>query len=265
MGYMSEEIMYPSHIGWRVALDGVNDVAHFFGTETVKRVEKSKTLLAQSPTGFRFICEPVTPAWLDAFVPLYEEYIGAKEHAAVSQVRAHIAAEQAKGKAYETISLWEGKKFLGGVIYAVMKDRIQVAYRVFPRQLSVKLPVGVSYLAEDYLYRRVFELGKKTIVHGRDRNPYGLNSAIGLAEYKLKIGCAPFVSSAPVVTFKKLAELPAHQEALVFLGTEKERTITQARLISERALEEQQRVYGILFKQTTVAIEVVNPSASGRG
>ena len=257
--YMADDILYPSHIAWQVSLVGLTNVGQLFGAETMKRLEKAKVLLAESPAGFRFVCEEITPAWLDKFVPLYEEYIGSKENAAVSHVREHITEEQAKGKKYETISLWEGEKFLGGVVYAVMPESIQVAYRVFPRQLSVKLPVGMSYVAEDYLYRRVFELGKKKIVHGRDRNPYGLNSAIGLAEYKLKIGCSPLVSRAAIVTFKKVEDLPTDKEALVFLGKELGEPITEALLISDRSLEELQKQYGILFKQTAVEIRVEKP------
>jgi len=257
--HMTDDILYPSHIAWRVSWGGVGDIDEIWGLETSKRVAKAKERLAAAAVPYRFVVGEMTNEWLDRFVPLYEEYIGAKENGTVFDIRNKITTNQAVGKKYEAISLWQGDVFLGGVIYSLGVKALHVAYRVFPRQLDIKLPISCSYVAEDYLYRRAFELQKHGIVHGKDRNPYGINSAIGLAEYKLKVGCAPWVSQSEAVVFSDATELRADQEALVFLGKEKGIKITEAILFSDRSPEELHKIYGVLFSQSAVQVRLEKP------
>lgn len=205
---------------------------------------------------YKFITEEVTNEYLDRFVPLYEHHISTRNHGVIFNVRGKITQGLSKGKKYESISLFEGDMFLGGLIYSLNSQTISAAYRVFPHVLKIKLPISCSYVAEKYLLERALALGKKTIIHGRDHNVYGLHSAIGLVEYKIRIGCVPYVSKFIENNFHDVKEINPTEDTFVFLGNGIGRQITEGILFSTHSPEITTQKYNVLFSQTTVKVSV---------
>lgn len=237
--------MYPHYICWKIDISKVSDADHIFGSRTGKKLRKARELLLKSP--YIFKVESVTEALLDAFTPLYEENIGTKKNAAIFPVKDRIMKSIRNGENQEMVSLYEHGTFVGGMIYNIKEQNVSVSFKVFPKTPSIKLPVNLSILAEYMLITRALELGKPTIVHGRDRNAYGQNSNIGLAMYKLQIGSVPYVSATK--------ENPSHDEhtaifsedTLIFLAPKEGDKITRATLYTNKSEETARTDYHTLF------------------
>lgn len=253
---------YPTYIAWKMNLVNGHSNELMVGVDTAYRIKKTAQKLSDASLGYRFLIEDVTSSYLDQFMPLYDSFMAQKEGGTVFDVRNKIAFGQAAGKTYEAISLYENETLLGGLLYSLNDTYLGVAYRVFPHQLKLKLPISCSYVAEQKLIERARELHKETIVHGRDRNKYGVNSSIGLAEYKIRIGCVPYISASPENEFHLLADLKPTKDTLVFLGNRAGEEIKDGVLFSIFSREELQKKYGSLLKQTTIPITILSEGAS---
>ena len=251
---MPEPLLYPTYISWKVDLLAVSDVASLLGPERVRKIKKAIERLHAGAPNHLFLIEAVTPNYLDEFVPLYESHIGAKERGTVFDVRSRITEKMAKGFEYEAVSLRADGRLLGGMIYGVRPHTMSVAYRVFPLAMPLKLPISCSYIAEQLLIEKALALHKRSIIHGKDRNPYGVYSSIGLAGYKLTIGCVPYVSSFEKTTFLPLDEKLIAQPTLIFLGSAMGDKISRGLLFATEA-ELQAGVYGAVLKQSRVQVE----------
>ena len=251
---MPEPLLYPTYISWKVDLLAVSDVASLLGPERVRKIKKAIERLHAGAPNHLFLIEAVTPNYLDEFVPLYESHIGAKERGTVFDVRSRITEKMAKGFGYEAVSLRADGRLLGGMIYGVRPHTMSVAYRVFPLAMPLKLPISCSYIAEQLLIEKALALGKRSIIHGKDRNPYGVYSSIGLAGYKLAIGCVPHVSLFEKTTFLPFKGQAMSQPTLLFLGSAKGEKISRALLCAPEA-ELQAGVYGAVLKQSRVQVE----------
>lgn len=247
--------LYPSYVAWQIALAPNQGFFDLTSQENTRRIKKALAVFEAST--YRFQIDQVDSTYLDAFVPLYENHIQKRQHAAISAVRQNIGDNVVAGRVYESISLLKDGNLIGGLVYSVRSQALGVAYRVFPHTLDFRLPVSCSYVAEYYLVARAKELGKSTIIHGRDRNPYGLNAAIGLADYKLRVGALPFVSTSAHNKFQTIDTLlDAGENVLVFLGEEPGQPITKALLFIVSDAADVERRYAGLIKQTRVTIDV---------
>lgn len=245
---MSER--YPNFLTWKLSLVHVSGLEDVIRRQQALRVRKAGAILNEA--NYRFVVQVVDQAFLGRFIPIYIRHISAKAHGEIFDVRTTLEANQQKGFLYEVISLWRHEHLLGGLIYNVHADRLSVAYRVFPYQLPERLPISCGYVAEQYLLERALALGKDWIVHGKDHNPYGPYSTIGLARYKLSVGYCPFVSRAPELTFGLVDELCLTEDALVFLGDAPDERITRALLFMQPATPATQ--YQALFRYPSVQV-----------
>jgi hypothetical protein len=91
-------------------------------------------------------------------------------------------------------------------------------------------------------------------MHGRDRNLYGRHAAIGLAEYKLNVGCVPY--AAPNAEFREVSEVPRDEDVVVFVGSKPREKITAAILFRRRGSGRPQLPYAGLFAQPAVRVTV---------
>lgn len=246
--------MYPAYIAWQINLATIRSIDQIISRNRLRRLQKA--LAALTSAGYRWEFEAISDEYLDRFVPLYEQHIGAKENGMIFDVRQKIQTGRAKGKRHESISLWKGNEFIGGQIYSIKDDALSVAYRIFPHQLAIKLPISCSYIAERYLITRALALQKTRILHGKDHNAFGPHSAIGLAEYKLNIGCVPHISAAASNHFCAVPELPVDQDVLIFWGTRPKQPITQATLFTSASDELTRAKYVNLFVQQAVHVTV---------
>lgn len=246
--------MYPHYIYWKIDLTNVKDPFDIIGPRTGKKIRKALSILDGSP--FQFKIEQIDNALLDAFVPLYEDNMRSKQNGTIFPVKEKILECTAKGKTYEMVSLYENNVFVGGMIYSVQKERISVAYKVFPKDTPLKFPVSLSFVAEYKLFERAMELKKTELLHGKDRNCYGVFSNVGLAMYKLQIGCLPHVSQSKENTFYEEHDIKPTSDTLVFLGSKNGEPIHEAILYTTKDEETAKMVYQILFSRSFLTVTI---------
>lgn len=139
--------------------------------------------------------KPLDQSILDWFVPLYLERIGSKENPKVFDIYGTTLGKESKYK-YFALILFEDGEPIGATIFSERKNLLSIAYRIFPNQWkNHSLQANPSLYTEYLLNQYGWERGYKKLSHGRDRNPYGLNSHIGLAIFKLSVGCKAFLPS----------------------------------------------------------------------
>lgn len=161
-----------------------------FGKNAQERLRA--TLSKVAGCGIRNEVKPLDEHFLDTFVPLYEERIRTKKHGVIFDIRKKTLGNPARKFPYFSMSLYEGDTFLGGTIFSVRVDTLAVAYRVYQNDWGcAPLRANPSLYTEYCLNEYARSIGREYILHGKDRNPYGLNSGIGLAGFKLSTGCHP--------------------------------------------------------------------------
>lgn len=231
-------LLYPQYLVWRRTMEGVHSADDCFSKKMMNRMRKSWKVLADSP--YRLVRdEIVDDTYLNQFVPLYEKHIGAKKNGHIYPVRERVHEGQAKGHIYEALSLYQDEVLIGGFIYSIRRDALSACFRAFPHELPLALPLSVSHLAEHLYFARALELGKHYLRHGKDRNAYGLHSNIGLAEYKLRLGCDPWVSQSEDTTLLPVPPSCEGTDALFFLHATKDKVpMREALLVSDKSTEE---------------------------
>lgn len=237
-------LTYPHYVAWKVNLEGIKDPYQLFHKTDQKRIEKSFRKIQMTPLEFR--CEKINNEFLSAFIPIYENNIRRKKHAIIFDIAKHLQ-ERSKVHPYQSISLYDGEKLLGGQIFSVRENSLNIAFRIFPKENEWKLPTSLSFMAEYHFYKYALKHGKKEIVHGKDRNPYGQNSDIGLAVYKLSIGVRPYVSESEKNGFQQEWKKTNDENALIFLGERNGEEIKQAVLVLKKDVRTSQKKYEELF------------------
>ena len=98
---------------------------------------------------------------------------------------------------------------------------------------------------------------KSFIFHGRDRNGYGKHSNIGLVEYKLRIGCLPFVSASPQNEMLTLDAFSGNDE-LYFMGQGPNEPLKKSVLLSSSSETVLYQTYPVLFDyQSVIGLEII--------
>ena len=177
---------YPQKVLWWRSIESSNPL-EMFSAKTAGKIRKTQQLAAAH--GFQFIIEPVTEDFLDRFVPIYSDFI---QHISGTLHDVRSAILHAKHHyPYQVISFYQEKNLLGALIFSNRSDHLAVAYRVVPHRLPVQTPISISYVGEMYFNQYAVDQKKRFITHGSDRNCYGHALALGLADYKYRIGYAP--------------------------------------------------------------------------
>lgn len=206
-----------------------------FGTSEQKKLKE--TLRKVSTNDITFSIRTLDEEFLDWWYPIYEERISSKENPVVFNIRDKTLGNQDKEKAYFSLTLVEGADRLGGVIFSIKADTLFFAYRTLEYDWKrALLRASPSLFVEHALAEYAKEIGLKHISHGLDRNPYGLNSSIGLAGFKLSTGCRPQLPKTYEVSVIDTQEL--NKNALI-LELPNDRTeyanITKAYLVADKA------------------------------
>ncbi len=105
---------------------------------------------------------------------------------------------------YYALILKEDGIPIGATIFSERKHTLSIAYRIYPNSWTMgSMQANPSLYTEYLINMYAAERGFTMISHGRDRNPYGPNSYVGLAGFKLSIGCAAYIplKSIPVEEF----------------------------------------------------------------
>lgn len=178
----------PFHRWFKEAIENPEDL---FGKKNKKRILSTLPKISEHPITHSI--KPLDEEFLHWFTPLYSEIIGAKDNAIV-----HDIHEATLGKGSEAIywclELLENNTPVGGTIFRIKDEKILIAFKVYPHNWKEgTLQANPSLYTEYLLSKFAYDSGKEIISHGKDRNPYGINAAIGLATFKLSTGYKPYL------------------------------------------------------------------------
>lgn len=226
------QLTYPSNHRWQRTVSG--DALSHFSPRTAGKIRTALTLLEDN--NIHYDISPLSSSFLDLFLPLYAEHIGKKDNAIVHDVYEKTLGAPASNFPYYAFSLYEGDQFIGGTIFSLRPDRISFAYRVFlPRWVRAAIKITPAYIGEYVTAEFAQQHNLPFISHGRDRNPYGLNAAVGLATFKLSAGCHAYVPTDCEI--KTLETDTIQTDALVLLAPSEGTLITNAVLITSKEME----------------------------
>ena len=136
--------------------------------------------------------KPVDAEFLDWFLPMYQTRILEKKNPKIFDIKEKTFINPSKQ--YFSLELYEDNLPLGATIFSISQEgrNFSIAYRTYRKSwLSAKLSANPSLYTEYLAGIAAVERNCELITHGRDRNPYGINSNIGLAAFKLMTGCQP--------------------------------------------------------------------------
>lgn len=226
------QISYPSHHRWLLDISSGTEAC--FTGRVGKKIRSTLPLLTQSKIDYHI--EPLNEAFFNDFLPLYASQIQTKENALIHNIIDKTLNNQDSLFPYYSMTLTEGGVFIGGAIFSVRSDRISYAYRVFNKQwLHATHKAGPALIGEFAVAEFSSNRGLTYISHGMDRNPYGLNANIGLATFKLSVGCLPSVSSAHEV--KTLRTSTLTRDCFILAMPTSGKTITKAYLVTRKENE----------------------------
>lgn len=186
------EITYPSAHKWVEQL--TNDPLEHLGKNNRARLRS--TLNKMDDTNIRYEVAPLTREIIDWFTPLYQDTIGQKQNGKVFDIYGSTLGKQSSVP-YFALLLYEDDEPVGATIFSERKTILSIAYRIYPHKWSShKLQANPSLYTEYVIRQHACEQGYHQLTHGKDRNPYGVNSNIGLALFKLSVGCNIFLPTA---------------------------------------------------------------------
>lgn len=211
---------YPDHIRWRKKIG--SDVFSNYGKSDVKKIRQ----LLKSMESYEIevsIAELNEPA-LSSFLAMYK-----KKFDTENDIRGKISRQQNPESPYQMLTLSQRGAFLGGIIFRFKNDALYVAFRVFEKEWGHESPrCSPALFAEFQLDVYAHHKSVFTIIHGKDRNLYGQDLKIGLAVFKLSIGCFPEPSRSS--RSKSLDIRTLQQDTLVFHSPPEGQRITDATL-----------------------------------
>jgi hypothetical protein len=228
------QITYPSHHRWMKDISAGANTG--FSGRVVKFIEKSLPLLEQN----RIIAkiEPLREEFFDDFTPMYTEKIGQKNNAIVFDVKATTLEKVGVDFPYFGYSIHEDGKYVGGTIFSLRKDRVSYAYRTFEKKwFNADLPASPALIGEYMIAEFARDKGVDLLSHGKDRNPYGLNSAIGLAIFKLSVGCYPSNVTEGSYEIRTIETGEISEDCLILEQPKRGTNITKAYLVTTKANE----------------------------
>ncbi len=183
------QITYPSHHRWLRDISAGVDIG--VSGRIVKLINQTIPLLGAN--GIEARIEPLSEDFFVDFTPQYIANIASKENAMIHDVMETTLLRPRKNSIDYGFSLYEKGSYIGGTIFSLRSKSVSYAYRTFQKNWNeAKLSANPALIAEHMVAEFGRNNGKHVLSHGKDRNPYGLNSAIGMAGFKLSVGCSPF-------------------------------------------------------------------------
>ena len=185
---MQMQVTYPSHHQWLKNISAGPEID--FSGSVAQKIHAALPHLNKH--GVTYSIKPLSEDFLKDFMPMYRTEIGTKPNALMQDVPEKTLYNKEAKYPYFCFSLEESGVFVGGAIFSVRPDRVAFAYRVFNNSwTTAKLRASPALIGEYAVAQYACSLGCIYLSHGKDRNPYGLNANIGLATFKLSVGCRP--------------------------------------------------------------------------
>ena len=248
-------ITYPSEHKWTEVVSEEPDS----GLGKNNRTRLRSTMSKIGETTIKHSIQPLTSEILDWFIPLYTEKISTKDNPKIFDIYGTTLGKGSEVP-YFALVLEEAGVPIGATIFSERKNVLSIAYRIYPNDwTSCKLQSNPSLYSEYHLNAYAWKRGYKKISHGKDRNPYGLNSHLGLAVFKLSVGCSAYLPTTPyeikelnledidtdifVLKYPESGERIAH--AVLYISQENAEKYTQLAKYPERLMVE------TIFRPTT--------------
>lgn len=158
-----------------------------FSKKNRKRISSTLARINEHAISHKFSL--LDDAFLEWFTPLYNETVGGKQNAVVHDIRAATLENHDSPSEYWGLTVMENGQPIGGTVFGMREEKLMTVFKSYPYKWSEgTLQANPTLYSEYLLCRHAHETGKESISHGKDRNPYGLNAAIGLATFKLSVG-----------------------------------------------------------------------------
>ncbi len=248
------QITYASHHTWyKYSLD---DSLDHYGKNDRKKLRKSLEQAENKGVEFEFC--PLHESFLTWFIPMYRQTIGSKKNAHIYDVQQTLTKRPDRSFGYHTLTVRDNGKIVGGCIFNDFGWYYGIAYRVFDQHWpQAALPASPAFLAELKLDLHTKQQNRKMLSHGRDRNPYGLNSAIGLCIFKLAAGCKPRTALTHEV--KSLETDDITEDCLILHRPLEGRSITEATLLCTTETESRYQQLHVYNDRLTIHT-IIRPS-----
>jgi len=220
---------YPEKIGWQKKVS--EDLLSCFGKTVQKNIKKF--LFIKENLDFEYKIERVSDEFFDWFLPEYKSFISSTENPLEIDVKNHIISRP--NIQYYYLAVYQKEIPLGAMIYSVRQESLSIAFRYFKHNWLYGLTdITPSYIAEYIIGEEAFKLKKKIINHGIDRNLYGMNANIGLATYKLSIGCYPILPKDSTVKNIDLSSLNREVFVMLCENIREEKYLQSAALVIDK-------------------------------
>ena len=209
------------------------DILPDFGRSGSQKI--SQLLNKLEDTDISYCFSPLDESFFAWFTPQYENQVGSKKNFGGHNVIAKTLYKENNLFPHFSLTVLETGKPIGGVIFTMRKNRLSIAFRVFKHtwDKNKKFRCTPSLFAEYLLARHALENNLPNLAHGVDKNPYGINAAIGLAIFKLSTGCHPEICINPEIKEFDITEYIT--DTLVFECEEGSKIIKNATLITTSA------------------------------
>lgn len=237
------KLLYADNHTWRKTIHP--DIFPDFGKNNTKKLKSLLSGMEEQNISYTF--ESLAKEFFVWFSPLYDSLIASRENFGGYDIIESTLNNTNSKYPYFSFSLLIDNVPIGGAIFTMRKNKLSLVYRAFPSKFpeSIDTRCTPALLAEYLLTVYTVCEGKEELAHGADKNPYGINSAIGLAIFKLSVGCKPFLQKTFEVRELDLETLT--HDVLVLEYPSEGKRINEAALI---ATEESLSKYQQLFKYT---------------
>lgn len=244
---------FPQHVVWRVDIKGLASGLELFKSTALKHLKKAFALFNSSQFEFKF--ETIDKSYVDRFAVLHQELMKARGDNFAVNLHEALLTNPSHNYGYQALSLYEADTYLGGLIYTVKPQSLNLKYRVLPHKLSLCLPAPLARMSDILLVNRALELGKEMYSLGVDRNPYGIHNAIGLAGYKLMTKARPYIHAKE--TFKTDFDWDEKFDVLLFCDAPTSLVNKAILLLADPANEDKYR----FLQQDFLELDIIHRSA----
>lgn len=250
-------MQYPSHILWKISFQNYSSVEEIFSKKTYKKILSSYKRMLEF--GYEFEIKIVTPDFIKIFLPLYENNILKKRNGNIRDVLKYYQNYKDTGIPFYCLILNFNGELCGALLFTERKDRLSAVVKYFPSEAKCKLPSNITLVVEYLFFKEAYKLKKKGIYHGVDTNVFGVNSEIGLAMFKLQIGCRPHISSVDsTYSISDKFIWDEKEDVLIFHGSKpKEKIVSSTLYITDKQLfKNSQDKYGALLKCSDIKTQI---------
>ena len=218
------------------------DIFSDFGKNNTKKITSLLATLTDTTITHTFTL--LTEADTIWFTQLYTTNLASKHNPKPHNVYETTLGKPVMKFPYYILTIFEQGKPIGGTIFTLRTDRLSMVYRTYASDWCIEKSKCSPALYAEYLATKFAQdQHLPYLVHGRDQNPYGVNSHVGVAIFKLSVGCSADLTIIHTINETDLNTLP--YGSLLLTYPDNTVNITAGYLIGD---EETASKYEQLFK-----------------